>query len=468
MARSVSGFFRMPDENDLKQRLNRLERLRKLGLRRGARDLPQPAAPAPRVSPNVDAAPTFNLQPTLPGEAVETPFGPAWVRTMRYPLAERPDLAEWLTVQPAAVAALDRNDGLLALESAKVAFIDTETTGLSLGTGTYTFLIGIGTYEDIAPGPETADFPQNWGAGGAFVVRQFFMRSPAEERAQLHLVEAALADCTGIVSFNGRGFDMPLIYNRFVLAAMPLPLTAAPHLDLLPPARRLWKARWGSCSLGNLERNVLGFQRTAEDVPGYLIPDIYRQYYLTGTVTEMLVRVFYHNLEDIASMPLLGARMARFFKPEGLAEYLLELHPLECWSLGRCYGALQWEEAGILAYRTALEGSPDGPESVQILRELGYLYKRLERRDEAVELWEAWIGTVSGDDLTPYIELAKHHEWHTLDLVAARGWAAWALRIAEGWPPGFARDEAMTELRHRLARLERKLAGGSVAEHPEE
>ena len=128
----------------------------------------------------------------------------------------------------------------------------------------------------------------------------------------------------GIVSFNGRGFDMPLINNRFVLAAMPPPLAGAPHLDLLPPARRLWKARWGSCSLGNLERNVLGFQRTAEDVPGYLIPDIYRQYYLTGVATEMLAHVFYHNLEDIASMVVLGARMARFFRPEGLAEYLAE------------------------------------------------------------------------------------------------------------------------------------------------
>ena len=109
----------------------------------------------------------------------------------------------------------------MALEPGKVAFIDTETTGLSLGTGTYTFLIGVGIYEE-----------------DAFVVRQFFMRSPAEERAQLHLVEEALSARTGIVSFNGRGFDMPLIHNRFVLAGMPLPMAGAPHLDLLPPARR--------------------------------------------------------------------------------------------------------------------------------------------------------------------------------------------------------------------------------------
>ena len=458
----------MSDQQDLHRRLERLSRLRKLGVRRGVRDLPAaPTGLLPTPNPqSLVPSPQSPASSILPGAEVPTPFGPAWVRTARYPLAERPDLAEWLTVQPAALAALDRNDALLRLAPAKVAFIDTETTGLSLGAGTYTFLIGVGTYEN----PVGLRDPQGLGEPqglGDFVVRQFFMRNPAEERAQLHLVEEALGRCHGIVSFNGRGFDMPLINNRFVMAAMPPPLTGAPHLDLLPPARRLWKARWGSCSLGNLERNVLGFQRTAEDVPGYLIPDIYRQYYLTGVATEMLAHVFYHNLEDIASMVVLGARMARFFRPQGLPEYPAELHPLEVWSLGRCYDALDWVEAGITAYRAALRQSAGGPEMAQILRELGYLYKRLERRDEAAGVWEDWISSVAGDDLTPYIELAKHHEWHTLDLAAARGWAAWALRIAEGWPPGIARTEALADLRHRLERVERKLGGGAVTEETE-
>jgi uncharacterized protein len=449
----------MSDQQDLHRRRERLNRLRKLGVRRGVRDLP--AVPvvtnvSPAATPAAQAvqlrASSFQLPASsiLPGSEVHTPFGTAWVRTARYPLAERPDLAEWLTVQPAALAALDRNDALLRLEPAKAAFIDTETTGLSLGAGTYTFLIGVGTLEE-----------------GDFVVRQFFMRNPAEERAQLHLVEEALGRSTSIVSFNGRGFDIPLINNRFVLAAMPLPLIGAPHLDLLQPARRLWKARWGSCSLSNLERNVLGFQRTAEDVPGYLIPDIYRQYYLTGVATEMLAHVFYHNLEDIASMVVLGARMARFFRPESPPEYLAELHPLEVWSLGRCYDALDWVEASVAAYRIALDRAAGDPLVAQILRELGYLYKRLELRDEAAGVWEDWISSVAGDDLTPYIELAKHHEWHTLDLAAARGWAAWALRIAEGWPPGIARTEALADLRHRLERVARKLAGGAAADDPE-
>ncbi len=419
----------------------RLERLRRLGVQRGPHHLP--ARPAPEAPA---ATPTANAEPAeLPGEAVLTPHGAAWVATTRYPLADYPDLAAWLSIRPAALAALDRNEALFDLQPPQAAFIDTETTGLSLGAGTYTFLIGVGTCE-LAPQP-------------AFVVRQYFMRNPAEERGQLHLVEAALRDAAGIVSFNGRGFDMPLIHNRFRLAGLEPPLAGAPHLDLLPPARRLYRMRWGSCSLGNLERQVLGVQRTADDVPGALIPDIYRQYYLTGGSTDMLARVFYHNLQDIVSMVLLAFRMARNFEPDDLAPYLAELDPLECLSLGRCYEALNWSDASIVAYRAAADRLAASEVQVQAWRDLGYAYKRLERRAEAVALWETWISTVAGDDLTPYVELAKHHEWHSGDLAAARGWAAWALRIAEGWPSGYLRDETVGELRHRLARIEAKLNG---------
>jgi uncharacterized protein YprB with RNaseH-like and TPR domain len=383
---------------------------------------------------------------------------------VRYPLSEAPAFAEWLQVRSDSVAELDRNDLLVDLAPCRAVFIDTETTGLSLGAGTYTFLIGVGFYDLPAPtDPLACD---EW-RDGAFVVRQYFMRHPGEEPAQLHLVEEALLGASGIVSFNGRGFDMPLIYNRFVLASMPLPLVGAPHLDLLPPARRLWKARWGSCSLGNLERNVLGVERTTEDVPGYLIPDIYRQYYLTGIATEMLARVFYHNLQDVASMALLAARMARYFRREGIDQASDELDPLECVSLGRCYDALGWVEASVRFYRLALQRSTVPDSQMLALRELSLLYKRLERREQAAELWEEWVSTISGEDLTPYVELAKHHEWHTGNLPAARGWAAWALRIAESWSPGFVRDELVSQLRHRLGRIERKLAGRDQPEESE-
>lgn len=431
------------------RRLQRLARLRKLGVHKGAQHIARPDAPA--------AAPVQTPpDPFLPGEEVLTPFGPTWVCEVRYPLAEHPSLAEWLNVAPETLAALDRTDSLLDLAPEGAVFIDTETTGLSLGAGTYTFLIGVGTYERTPERREAAaeDPSDDW----AFVVRQYFMRHPGEERAQLHLVEDAITGASGIVSFNGRGFDMPLVHNRFILASMPPPLVGAPHLDLLHPARRLWKMRWGSCSLGNLERNVLGLARTTEDVPGYLIPDIYRQYYLTGDTTEMLARVFYHNLQDVVSMALLAAHMARHFRREVL-DADDGLDPLECVSLARCYDALGWVEASVRCYRLALQRASIADNQVLALRELSLLYKRLEWRDQAAELWEEWVGTVIGEDLTPYVELAKHHEWHTGNLPAARGWAAWALRIAGNWPPGLVRDEVVAQLSHRLARIERKLAG---------
>ena len=452
----------MPTSDDRTDKLARLERLRRLGVKRGAHDL-NASAPTPERA--VSAAPIAISQlplshspthPALPGEPIDTPHGPAWVRTIRYPLVERADLAALLHIEPDALAAAGRDDALAALDPARAAFIDTETTGLTPDTGTYTFLIGVGTFEV----PDGTDRYSR----GEFVVHQFFMRHPGEERAQLHLLEEALTPCTGIVSFNGRGFDLPMLQNRFILARRPFPWIRLPHFDLLPASRRVWRGRLESCRLGSLEAHILGVQRSEEDVPGYLIPDIYRQYYLSGVVTDMLVRVFYHNLIDITSMPLLAVRLGQLYQAAGLEERLDSLHPAERASLARAYVDLGWIAAGERAYHAALATAAADAQRAQLYRDLGLLLKRLARREDAVALWEEWIGAVPGQDVTPYVELAKHHEWYTADLTAARGWTAWAVRIAEGWPSGYAREATLLELRHRLARIERKLAGETVDE----
>ncbi|MGQ9768189.1 MAG: ribonuclease H-like domain-containing protein [Anaerolineae bacterium] len=472
----------MSSSDDLQKRLARLDRLRRLGLQRGVSNL-KAARPAQGEAPSHVVRPATE-SPTrpgadgraagralgqidgdgglipvpLPGKEVVTPFGVAWARTVRYPLAEFPRLTDWLHTPLAALAALERNDALALMTPSRVAFIDTETTGLSPGTGTYAFLIGLGTFE-LPSSSATTD--------GTFVVRQFFMRHPGEERAQLHLVEQALDNCDGLVSFNGRSFDMPLLTNRFVLAGMPPPMPAAPHLDLLPPARRLWHAHLGSCRLTNLERSVLQFDRPLDDVPGYLIPGIYQQYFRTGIVSDMLVRVFEHNLYDILAMPLLAAHMARFFREDITSDELAELPPLACFSLGRYYEALGWHQASVTAYRTALAASLPPAWRSQVLRKLSSLYKRIAQWELAAALWEEWVSTDPHQELTPYVELARYHEWHTGDLRAAHGWAAWALHIAELSALGPGRDVLVADLRHRLARLERKLGrADNVLSHP--
>ncbi len=448
-----------PDERQ--EKLLRLERLRKLGIHRGIEGLKMPDRPAamavsdnartslpPTESPAEGQTSAPRQSVTLPGAAVETPVGPAWVRTVRYPLAERPELAGLLEVGTDALAAAGREPGLARMEPSRIAFMDTETTGLAQDTSTYTFLIGIGMYEG-GQESQTAD--------AAFVVRQFFMRTPAEEPGQLHLVEDLLDAASGLITFNGRGFDLPLLQNRFTLARRPCRWLGLPHLDLLPVARRIWRGAVESCRLCSLERSVLNVQRTEEDVPGYLIPDIYHRYYLTGMVSDLLVRVFYHNLMDIVSMPLLAAHIARLYRTENLAPRLAALSGAERHNLARAYVELGWHTAGEMAYRAALAANDNTTSRIQVYRELSFLLKRLGRRAEAAALWEEWIGAAPGEDLTPYIELAKYHEWHTADLVAARGWVAWALHIAEGRPAAPGHAAAIAELRHRLARLEQKL-----------
>src|SRR5207302_806542 len=145
------------------------------------------------------------------------------------------------------------DDGLAA---ERPLFLDTETTGLAGGPGTYAFLVGAG-----------------WIEGDAFVVTQHFMRDLDEEPALLAALAPLLERAGGVVTFNGSGFDLPLLETRFVLARRRWPATL-PHLDLLRPSRRVWTGCLDDCRLGTLERDVLGLSRE-EDVPGAVIPSLY-------------------------------------------------------------------------------------------------------------------------------------------------------------------------------------------------
>jgi uncharacterized protein YprB with RNaseH-like and TPR domain len=181
----------------------------------------------------------------------------------------------------------------------RLVFLDTETTGLAGGTGTCAFLIGLGTVE-----------------GTGFAVRQFFLRDYVEEKAALEALAAALAGCEGLVTFNGKAFDVPLLETRYTLSRLPSPFSRLLHLDMLHPARKLWKLRLESCKLTHLERHVLGIEREG-DVPGSDIPGIYFDYLRTGDARG-LQPVFYHNALDIITLAALAVEMADFIR--GVAE----------------------------------------------------------------------------------------------------------------------------------------------------
>ncbi|HEX6739383.1 MAG TPA: ribonuclease H-like domain-containing protein, partial [Vicinamibacteria bacterium] len=198
---------------------------------------------------------------------------------------------------PGSVEVLAGDAGLDGFDLSRAVFLDTETTGLAGGTGTAAFLVGIGFVD-----------------GDRFRVRQYFMRDYHEEPALLHGLAEDLARFTHVVTFNGKQFDLPLLETRFHLARERYPLRAAPHLDLLHPARRLWKRRLASCTLQHLEQDLLGLWRRG-DVAGSEIPQLYFDYVRRRDARAM-ARIFRHNRTDVVSLAALAVVACQWVEEE--------------------------------------------------------------------------------------------------------------------------------------------------------
>jgi hypothetical protein len=223
-----------------------------------------------------------------------------------------------------------------------------------------------------------------------------------------------------------------------------------PHIDLLPPVRRLWRQRLGSCALGSLEETLLGLRRTQEDVPGFLIPSLYNAYLRHGDATE-LSRVFYHNQIDMVSMVTLASRVMRQFAHAAPSD-----HPIDLYSLGKWQAALGDTETSEQTLKQAVQGDLPLETYHQALAELGALLKRQDRRAEAVPYWQQ-IAATTFDNVGAHIELAKFYEWHEPNLATAISWTEQALALSQSWSlPRAAHMQA--ELEHRLARLQGKLS----------
>ncbi len=277
---------------------------------------------------------------------------------------------------------------------------------------------------------------------------------------------AAVAELVGArrlaVTFNGRGFDLPLLRARYRQNRALLPSAwrsvelfeeGRPHLDLLLPARRLWRRRLQSCRLINLEQQILGLTRAEDDVPGALIPQMYIDYLRTQQAGEMR-RVFYHNREDIVSMVALGERLVRAYATS--FEQIDGLYAEELLSLAACH--IQRGEATLAerALSCAVEIAEASQVRADIFARWATLLKQQARWAEAAELWQRWLTSVGGADATPFIELAKYHEWRTHDLEQAEMWAAWGVHTVESAPAHQRLPGQLADLKHRLERIQRK------------
>lgn len=438
---------------------------------RHSRQDTEPEPSLPRFLPLAEAA---------PGRELATAAGLCYVRTQAYPL-DTPrgpgPLGALLNLPPAVFHPLHPHFGLGQMQDyRRAAFIDTETTGLGGGASVYAFMVGVGSFEAWLPDapdqppviPDLAAVPTH------FVVRQYFMRNPGEERALLLALADQLAAYEMTVTFNGRAFDLPLLRGRYLQnrRLLSLPREAVdllredrPHLDLLMPARKLWRRRLHSCRLIHLEQSVLGLHRTEDDVEGREIPDLYRAYVQSGNAVRMR-GVFYHNHEDIVSMAALADQLGRAFTessaPAGAP--IQHVVGLDWVGIAQAHERAGQYDLAEKGYRHALESVRTLADRSEIFRRLGEVLKRQGRWGEAAEVWQQWLTSVPGVDPTPYEELAKYSEWQARDIDQAIMWTRWALHNLVTDTRATVPPARRRSLEHRLARLENKQPPPSISD----
>lgn len=338
------------------------------------------------------------------------------------------------------------------LDPTRIAFLDTETTGLAGGTGTLAFLIGIGFFErDEA------------GRLARFTVEQYLIEDFCHEPAQLRFVAERLAAFQSFGTYNGRAFDLSLLQTRGVLNRLRPAIWRKPHMDLLPFSRRLWKEELASVSLTSVEENILGIRRE-QDIESALIPQIWTHFARTGHCGAMPL-VLHHNAQDIVSLGCLLALQARCVAaPE---------EPGVLRRAGECRGMARWfERAGDLEracrlYERSLDLPSDEQAEQRTLWRLAALCRRRAQWERALDIWRGFQPRPLAVSLPAWIELAKYLEHRARDHAAARLLVCQCvrqleieeeLRLLRGLPAATSIvKQAAEEMRRRLERLDRKI-----------
>jgi uncharacterized protein YprB with RNaseH-like and TPR domain len=258
-------------------------------------------------------------------------------------------------------------------------FLDTETTGLAGGTGTYPFLVGIAW----------------WDAGG-LQVEQLFMRDLDEEHSLLLELVERMTKRPVLVTFNGKSFDWPLLETRYRMTRAIPCFTPKVHLDFLHPARQLWRLRIGSVRLKDLERHVLCSEGCApawsrhDDIDSSLIPQMYFDY-LRGGPAEPLAGIFRHNQMDLRGLAALAGKILGLLDSgNGIANSAHpNLHdPIEVFGLSRIMHRRGYSTRARELYESALLSGLPRPVERLAQSELAQLAKREKDYTRATSLWE--------------------------------------------------------------------------------
>ncbi len=326
---------------------------------------------------------------------------------------------------------LSGDPDLSGFDPTRALFFDLETTGLMGGGGNLAFIVGVAQVD----------------ATGAVDLVQYLLREPGDEPALLEGLAPLLRSCQALVSFNGKSFDRHVLADRFVMNRMdPSPALQAPHLDLIHPARRLYRTSLPSCSLGALEESCLGVFRE-HDLPGSEAPAAWFAWLRTGDASAV-ARVQDHNALDLLSLVALTAHLDRCVRAPGAA--LPE--PAALAQAGRLLVERGEEERGEQVLGILARGDAADPVVYGALHVLGEHLRRAGRTAEALPLWERMRAAAGVHDLHPWVAaaIALEHRLGRPDEAMALVDRALADLQASG---AFVAPEERTALERRRERL---------------
>jgi uncharacterized protein YprB with RNaseH-like and TPR domain len=341
--------------------------------------------------------------------------------------------------------AMRQNQNSESIDAYKLLFLDTETTGLGVGTGNVPFMIGFGYYTEQA-----------------FVVEQTLIRHPGEEKAMLTYLLGHMKDKTHLVTYNGRTFDWPVLVNRFILNGWRRSGPEPGHLDFLHPSRALWRNTLPSCRLSMVEEARLGIQR-GHDVPGSLAPALYFQF-LSDHNPSHLHGVYLHNEKDVLTLASLAVHFGVLLSGTSLVSedecpVGEELFRTACWleQHGNTESAERLFE--LLSNREEL-GDGGGWSLALAAR-----YKRAGQHERALPLWRRSADKAESavlPKLDAHVELAIYYEHREKQLLTALTYAEKALELANRRArtsrDAANRKEEKEAIVHRVTRLRNKIS----------
>lgn len=339
------------------------------------------------------------------------------------------DIGALVELPSTLLNSLSENE-IAAFEPGRWAFLDTETTGLAGGSGTYAFLIGVGQITERG-----------------FRTRQYFMREYAEERSMLFALEEHLLQFDVLITYNGRSYDQPLLETRYRMNRHKPPFSRLGHLDLLYGARRLWKLRLESCRLIQLEQEILGVCREG-DLPGELIPYVYFEY-LRSREALQLVPIFHHNAMDILTLACLTAIVPAAFRSTdaGALHRVGVRRGTELAGIGRWLRKAGEDAKALELFRRAVDAGLPDRYLFQTLWEIACLEKKLQNSNDALRIFIELSGCRNEFRISALEELAKFYEHEERNYALALEFTDQALSF-----------ESSPALEHRRQRLQRRLA----------